>query len=106
MVEQGVKMEYKTIKIPEPVYNNIQTVRRELAMKGLEKLPKEFREMKICPACNSPMEGIEVQASYYHCTHCNYSQQSLDLNAAGAFAVGAAVGLGIAALLYLLTQEE
>ena len=108
MVELVSNMvEYKAIKVPVEDYEMIEKARQELAIKGIETLPKELREIKVCPLCGSRMEGLSIKYQFLQCSNpeCNYKQRNLRLNAAGAFAIGAIVGLGVAALIYLLTRE-
>ena len=100
-------IEYKTIRIPVEDYKIVEKTRQQLAIKGIEALPKEIREMKICPICGGKMEGFSVKYQFLQCSNpeCDYKQRNLRLNATGAFAIGAIVGLGAAALIYLLTRE-
>jgi ssDNA-binding Zn-finger/Zn-ribbon topoisomerase 1 len=101
-------VEYKAIKIPSEDYENIEEARQQLAIKGIKTLPKQLREVEVCPICGSKMEGFSVKYQYLRCSNpkCNYKQRNLHLDATGAFAIGAIVGLGVAALIYLLTQNE
>ena len=97
---------YKAIKVPIEDYEMIEKTRHQLAVKGIGSLPKELIEIKKCPLCGSKLEGFDVKYEYLQCPNpdCGYKQRNLHFNATGAFAIGAMVGLGIAALIYLLTK--
>jgi len=99
---------YKVVKIPEEDYNAIERARQELAMKGVETLPQDFIHSTRCPLCGSRMEGISVKVAYLQCSNpeCGYKQRSLKINATGAFALGALMGLGAAALIYLMSKNK
>lgn len=100
-------VKYKTIKVPIKDYEIIEQTRQQLAIKGIETLPKELIETKKCPICGSKMEGFGIKYQFLQCSNpkCNYKQRNLRLDATGAFAIGAIVGLGAAALIYLLTRK-
>lgn len=98
-------MEYKSIKIPNETYEAIQLARVELARKGLGGLPIEIREPKTCAFCGTTLERSSVKYEYLRCPKCNYKQQSINADVAGAFALGGLIGLGIAALAYLLEKK-
>lgn len=51
-------VEYKTVKIPECVYNTIIRVQKELVENGLESVPKEILEK--CPYDNKFTIGAIV----------------------------------------------
>lgn len=97
-------MEYKTVKIPKQTYDLIEQTRNQLAIKGIESLPKEFREITICPICGQKLQGFDIEYSHIYCPteECGYNQKNLKVNVTDAFAIGAIVGLGTAALLYLI----
>jgi hypothetical protein len=109
IVERGgaINMEYKAIKVPAIDYESIEKARQQLAIKGIGVLPKELREVNVCPICGSKMEGFSIEYQFLQCSNakCGYKQRNLRVDAAGAFAIGAVVGLGIAALIYLLTKK-
>lgn len=100
-------VKYKAIKVPIEDYNMIEKTRQQLAFKGIQRLPKGLREVKKCPICGSELEGFDVKCEYLRCSNpdCGYNQRNLQVNATGAFALGAIVGLGAVALIYLLTRE-
>jgi predicted RNA-binding Zn-ribbon protein involved in translation (DUF1610 family) len=112
-------VEYITTKIPVPVYEQIEMTRSKLAMdkSTLKKLPPELLKPTSCPVCGSPMREAEVsvraRVGYYACTHCDYKQpiinveaMSRGLNGLMALGSGIIIGLGMAALLYLLFGSE
>ena len=100
-------VKYKTIKVPIEDYKIIEKTRQQLAIKGIETLPKEIREIKVCPICGSKMEGFSIKYQFLQCSNpeCDYKQRNLRVDAAGAFAIGAIVGIGAAALIYFLTRK-
>jgi hypothetical protein len=106
-------VEYRTTKIPAPVYEQIEMARSKLAIEKskLKELPTGVLKPTTCPICGSSMVGVEVYArfGYYRCTQCDYKQPALNIEmiskgSTGLIALGSGViiGLGIATLLYLL----
>ena len=64
-----------------------------------------------CPICGSKIGGFEVKTrvSFYTCDNCGYKQPSINIDVKGAdlaaaLGLGFILGLGLAALLYLITQ--
>ena len=100
--------EYKGIKIPKDDYDSLEKARQLLARKGLDKLPKDFRKLSNCPICGSEIEGLMVEYQHLRCSNpdCRYTQRNVEIDAAGTFAFGALVGLGVAALVYLLCKSD
>jgi hypothetical protein len=110
-------VEYKTTKIPTPVYEQIELTRSKLATEKsrLKNLPPEVLRPKKCPICGNNMQGSEVhvKVGYYKCTHCDYKQPIINIDAITngsssliALGSGIIIGLGIASLLYLLFRNE
>jgi len=99
-------VEYKTIKVPVATYEAAQKIRGELIKMGIDKLPEGIVNPQKCPICGSKMEGFDVSYGYYRCPSCSYEYQSLKVNTAGIFALGAVIGLGIGALAYYLTKNK
>jgi predicted RNA-binding Zn-ribbon protein involved in translation (DUF1610 family) len=110
-------MEYRTTKIPTPVYEQVELARSKFAIEKsrLKNLPTEVLRPHKCPICGGKMVGAEIRArfGYYKCTQCDYKQPVLDIEAitsgsSGLMALGSGIiiGLGIAALLYLMFSEE
>ena len=58
------KLRYKTIRIPEPVYDNVQLARKMLVTEGIDSLPKEIIDPRICPVCGKGLEGVEISFGY------------------------------------------
>jgi len=100
-------VEYKTIKVPRETYNMIETTRQQLANKGIQTLPRDLIEIETCPICGSKIEKLAIKYEYIRCQNpgCGYNQKNLQVDATGTFAIGAMVGLGLAAIIYLLTRE-
>lgn len=107
---------YKTTKLPIYVFDSAELARAKILTEKskLNELPLELRKPEKCPICHGSMSGFEVETrvSYYQCKECGYKQPGLEIRGQGtdvaslaaALGLGALVGLGIAALLYVLTQ--
>lgn len=82
----------------------------------LNRLPPELIRPQECPICHGQMSGFEVntRVSYYQCAECGYKQPGLEIQAQGTdvaslaagLGLGVLAGLGLAALLYLLTHSN
>ena len=96
--------DYRSIKVPAWVYQNIQQAELSLQRKGLENLPQEVIAPTQCPVCRMGLEVFEAKYEYRHCPQCGYMQQ--DFTAASNFFLGVVVGLGLALLLNALTEGE
>jgi len=83
-------------------------VRKELARKGLDSIPKDVKriiETDECPRCNVKMEKVELKASYYKCPQCGFEKPEIKLDATGSFAVGAVAGILLTlGLMYLFRR--
>jgi predicted RNA-binding Zn-ribbon protein involved in translation (DUF1610 family) len=112
-------VEYQTTKIPTPVYEQIEMARSKLSLEKsrLKNLPAEIIRPKKCPICGNKMqmEVTEIRArfGYYRCSNCDYKQPTIDIDVIGsgsgslmALGSGIIIGLGIAALLYLIFGKE
>jgi predicted RNA-binding Zn-ribbon protein involved in translation (DUF1610 family) len=113
-------VEYRTAKIPIPIYEQIEMARAKLALEKskLKNLPAEILRPEKCPICGNNMvmmEATEISAKfgYYRCSHCDYKQPAIDIDVISsgsgslmALGSGIIIGLGIAALLYLLFDKE
>jgi hypothetical protein len=99
---------YKSITLPEPTYQMVVEIRKEIAQKGLGSIPKEIRELveaDECPRCKIKMDKIELRAGYYRCSRCGFEKPEIRLNATGSFAVGAIAGILLTlGLMYLLKR--
>jgi uncharacterized paraquat-inducible protein A len=96
-------MRAKTIRVSEEEYKMIEKAKEEIMRKGTEALPAP---LKTCPHCDIPMDMVGIEYHYYQCPQCSFKEQDLRVTTAGSFTLGALVGLGAAALLYLLLHEE
>ncbi len=79
----ALKRKYKMVRIPEDEYDALVEARRELMRKGLDRLPREVLE-------NDEDDEDEEE----------------DEEEEGNFTMGLLVGLGAAALVYLLSQKK
>ena len=77
----ALKRKYKMVRIPEGEYDALLEARRELMRKGLDRLPREVLED------DEDDEEDENEED-------------------GNFTMGLLVGLGAAALVYLLTKNK
>ena len=100
--------EYKSIKVPEWVYENSKQAALILSRKGTDSLPTEVLSPEYCPKCNSKMEKLELKYSYKKCPHCGYKQQ--DFTASSNFlkgiGIGTGIGLGLSLLIYFLSKDK
>lgn len=100
--------QYKSIKVPQWVYENLEQAKLTIARKGTESLPQEVLSPECCPICTSAMEKLELKYSYKKCPHCGYMQQ--DFKASSNFLkgalIGGSVGLGLSLLFYYLLPKN
>ena len=78
----ALKRKYKMVRIPEDEYDTLLKARRELMRKGLDRLPREV------------LEDDEDE------------EEDEDDEEEGNFTMGLLVGLGAAALVYLLSKNK
>ena len=108
------KVEYRSTKLPRYIFDEAELVKAKILTEGGGRLPKEVLMPERCPICGRKMRRLDVRmrVSYYVCDKCGYKQPGLDIEAKGnditalaaALGLGTLIGLGIAALAYLLTQ--
>jgi predicted RNA-binding Zn-ribbon protein involved in translation (DUF1610 family) len=112
-------VEYQTTKIQTPIYEQVEMARSKIALEKsrLKRLPAEILKPEKCPICGSEMvmEATEIRTrfGYYRCSNCDYKQPAIDISVISsgsgslmALGSGIIIGLGIAALLYLLFGKE
>jgi len=99
---------YRSIKVPQWVYENSKQASLFLSRKGIEGLPKEVLSPKYCPICKTEMEELELKYTYKRCPHCGYTQQ--DFIASSNFLKGALIGggisLGVCLLIHFLSKDN
>jgi len=110
------RVEYRSTKLPRYIFDEAELVRAKILTEGGRRLPREVLMPEKCPICGGKMRGLEVRArvSYYVCDRCGYKQPGLDISAKGtdvsalaaALGIGTLIGLGIAALAYLLSRPS
>lgn len=103
------------VRIPKHVYDSASLVKTNV-IANHTTLPKELLNPRVCPLCRGQMEAIEatVRVGYRKCTRCSYTQPVIQLEHIRADLgvtiadVGKAtlVGLGIAALAYLISRSS
>ena len=108
---------YQTIKVPKPVLDEIVFTEMKVAM-DRKKLPKlrDIVSPEKCPVCGGELKRLEVEAKveYVECKRCGFKQPKISIEASGsdlyeflkALGIGVLVGLGLAALVYLLTHSS
>lgn len=96
---------YKTIKVPQWVYENAKEVELMLMRKGYENLPSKVLSPRECPICSSTLESLEEDDQYVRCERCGYTQQKFDPKVNG-IVMGTAIGMGLIYLLNTLFDRE
>lgn len=89
-------MEYKNVKIPAWAYENAVAARSDLLRRGLDALPEEVREPRVCPRCGGKMERLADGPEFECSAGCGYRQDRIE---GGGVALGVLLGLGVTALL-------
>jgi len=105
-------MEYKSTKIPVEVYESAKKALTRLLADGIGSLPEEVRNPNRCPVCGGTLRNHEVKTRmrYVKCISCGYSQPIVDVEVSSSgprlftLGLGVLLGLGIAALFYLLNN--
>lgn len=98
-------VDYKTIKVPQWVYENAKEVELTLMRKGFGNLPTKVLNPRECPICSSTLEPSEEDDEYVRCKRCGYTQQKFDPKVNGVV-LGTAVGVGLIYLLNILFDRE
>jgi anaerobic ribonucleoside-triphosphate reductase len=93
----GIKV--AIVKISQADRERLEQVQKYLYRNGAKDLDG-LKDM--CPKCGALMDGFRVEVEYLKCPSCGYEEKGLSLEGIGAFALGALVGIGIAALGYFL----
>ena len=99
--------DFRSIKVPKWVYDNLEEGKLRLSRKGLEALPQEILSPKKCPVCGGKMKAAESGSGkeFLECAKCGYVQQKFSTDSTGAFIGGVVVGLGLAALIAMLMRD-
>lgn len=102
---------YRTIKVPESVYQNTLRLRADLVRNGTGTVPTELGDPSRCPRCGGPVHRVTVGAEFVSCDAdaCGYKQQSLSVDTTGktvaTLGLGMLLGLGIAAVFSALNDD-
>ncbi|MCP6718600.1 MAG: hypothetical protein KJI71_00025 [Patescibacteria group bacterium] len=96
-------MRKNMVRLSDIEHAQLEKAREELMKRGLDNLP----EIKpICPKCRRELSDFKINDKNIKCSNCGYEENSTALTAIGNFALGAIVGLGAAALIYLLSKNN
>lgn len=96
-------MRKNMVRLSDSEHAQLEKARAELMKRGLENLP----EVKsICPVCRNELNSFKIDSKIIKCSNCGYEEKTSSLTAIGSFALGAIVGLGAAALIYLLSKDK
>lgn len=97
--------DYKMIKVPAWVYDNLKQTKIALERKRVALNP-DLTAPDICPRCGERMETLNLKYEYNKCLTCGYTQQRIDFSATGHIALGIIIGLGAAALWHYITENS
>jgi len=109
------RKKYRTIKVHWSILDGAEYARAQFLARreNLKKL-KPVLAPNRCPICGGELSELEVKAKirYVQCKRCGYKQPSISVETSGtdvhefmkALGIGVLVGLGLAALVYLLTH--
>lgn len=95
---------YKSIKVPDWVYENWKRTETEIARRGLRSVPQKVLQPNQCPVCASQMQVLKLKYEYLKCNQCGYCQQNFSVTS--NFFGGVLLGLGLSALLTALAQPS
>jgi len=98
-------VQYRDVKVPEPVYESARLLRQRTLEFGLNQLPREVTSPTRCLICGGSLEGVQVAYEYMRCTECGYNHQRLAARGSGGLGLGVIIGLGLAALAYHLSES-
>lgn len=106
MIEK--KKDYRGIKVPKDIYENLKELKEVIIDKGLSSISKDFINYvpRNCPKCNAEMDSVEIKFGYHHCPNCEFKYPEIKLGLGGSLALGTLIGLGIAGIIYLLTRKD
>lgn len=96
--------DYRTIKVPEWLYEDIRKVVDKLRHNGLMWVPVEVLEPKCCPLCRAKPNRDETVYCLVVCPKCGYSW--LPLVSAPKTTAGSVLGMGLNALLMQIEKED
>jgi hypothetical protein len=97
--------DYKSLKVPTWVYENVQQARADLVRRGIASVPPSLTAPKQCPRCHGAVTQVAATATVHfeqvQCAGCGYRQQTFAATGhlVAGMGLGVLLGLGIAALL-------
>jgi len=102
------KKEYRGLKVPNEIYEDLTELKEIIIRNGLSSLSNDFINYvpKRCPKCKTEMDSVKVNLGYHHCPKCEFKYPEIKLGLGGSLAIGTLIGLGIAGIIYLLTQKN
>lgn len=93
----------KAIRVSDEDGQRLVQLQKYLHRNGI----KELRDLQeICPKCGAMMNGFRFEATHMRCPSCGHEEKGAELTGFGAFALGAIVGIGIAALASYLSSRR
>lgn len=106
MVEK--KKDYKGIKVPKEVYDDISELKEIIIQNGLNSISNDFLNYipRNCPKCDTKMNSVEVKVGYHHCPNCEFKYPEIKPGLGGNLAIGTLITLGVAGIIYLLNQNN
>lgn len=93
---------FRSIKVPEWVYQNVRRAELALERPGATPLPREVLAPAACPACRGRLDRFELRYEYLTCNRCGYTQQNLATRS--NFLGGMVLGIGLALLFQALSE--
>lgn len=102
------KKDYRAIKVKKDTYESLQELKKVIVQKGLNSLSDNIIDYspKFCPECGNLIDSADIRNQFLKCPSCSFKYPKFDLGLGGSLALGTLIGLGIAALIYLLTKDE
>jgi len=101
-------MNYRNIKVREDTYDSLTELKKVIVQRGLNSLSDDIIHYtpKKCPICGTETDLLEIKVGYQQCPSCSFKSPKFEIGLGGSLALGTLIGLGIAGLIYLLTQDK
>uniref|UniRef100_A0A7V4KBI6 Transposase zinc-ribbon domain-containing protein n=1 Tax=Fervidobacterium pennivorans TaxID=93466 RepID=A0A7V4KBI6_FERPE len=92
-----------TVKLNDNEAQLLKEVRNRIIKYGTAPLENLT---PVCPRCGTILSGFKINAEYWRCDKCGYSQGGINIGAGGKVALGAIMGAGLVALLWWLSSQS